>query len=433
MLKSDVPFLYQERRMKLLGLAPEACFIFFGAGEVVRSNDTHFPFRQDSDFHYLTEFDEPDAALILVNGKSHLFVLERDESREVWDGERYGIERAQSVFHVDEVHLVRDFAAKLDELLIDAKEVYYSLGNHVDRDRMILKSIHSATRFQGKGRFGHLPFHDPFPLLSELRTVKDGYELSFIRKACSASAKAHLQLLKRVRAGMSEFDAFNEFQYSVFKNGCTELGYGPIFASGLNATTLHYVRNNEMLKHGDLFLIDAAGEVNSYTSDITQTFPISSQFSPEQKSIYSAVLDTNRAITRMVKPGISYRDIHSRSVEMLTEHLLSLGVLSGDLKTQIHTGAFRKYYPHGVGHYLGLDVHDAGIYHERGQDFLLKPGMLLTNEPGLYFRERGTPYYGIGVRIEDDLLVTESGAEVLTHELPREIEDIENLRRIVNT
>ena len=418
--------------MKLAGLAPEACFIFFGASEVVRSNSTHFPFKQNSDFHYLTEFDEADAALVMVGGKSHLFVLEKDETREIWDGERYGLDRAKTVFQVDEVHLRRDFFTKLDVLLTDAKEVYYSLGHHADRDQAILKALHGAERYRGKGRFGHLPVMDPFPLLSELRQVKDAYEIASLKKACSATAKAHLQLLKRVRAGMTEFDAFNEFQYSVFKNGCTEMGYGPIFAGGFNATTLHYVRNNELLKHGDLLLVDAGGECNGYTADLTQAFPVSSEFSPEQKTIYSAVLDVNRQLTAMVKPGISYREFHSRSVELLVDHLLRLGLLSGDSKEIIQTGAFRKYYPHGAGHYLGLDVHDAGIYHERGKDFILKAGMALTNEPGLYFRERGSPYYGIGIRIEDDLLVTETGCEILTAELPRDVDAIENLRRIAN-
>ncbi len=274
---------------------------------------------------------------------------------------------------------------------------------------------------------------DPSPLLAELRVIKDELELSFLRKACSATAKAHLQVLKRVKPGMTEFDAQNEFQYQVFKNGCTSLGYGPIFAAGYNATTLHYVRNNEVLKHGDLLLIDAAGEVNSYTSDLTQTFPISGSFSPEQKQVYEQVLQVNREITRMIKPGINYRSLHSHSVQMLTEALLSLGVLEGDLESNVSTHRYRKYFPHGLGHYLGLDVHDVGIYHERGRDFDLKAGMVLTNEPGLYFRERGNGFFGIGVRIEDDILVTATGSEVLTHELPRDVDAIENIRNIVNS
>jgi Xaa-Pro aminopeptidase len=199
----------------------------------------------------------------------------------------------------------------------------------------------------------------------------------------------------------------------------------------MNAMTLHYNRNNDALFPGDLLLVDAAGAVEGYTSDLTQTFPISAHFTQEQRDVYQAVLDVNREITRMAAPGVSYRALHSRSVELITEKLLSLAVLEGDLRELVHTGAYRPYYPHGVGHYLGLDVHDAGIYHERGEDFLLRPGMVLTNEPGLYFRDRGSRFFGIGVRIEDDLLITEGGCEVLTRELPREIDAIEALRASV--
>jgi Xaa-Pro aminopeptidase len=415
-----------------MALDPEACFVFFGACEAVRNYDTHFAFTQESNFHYLTEFDEPEAALILVGGKSYLFVQDRDETREIWTGERYGTDRARTVFQIDESFSADHVYSKLEDLLPDAKRVYYTLGTNPARDQKIVEVIHAVTRFQGQGRFGHLPLLDPLPLTSELRIVKDELEISFIRKAASATAKAHLQLLKRVRAGMTEFDAMNEFQYHVFKLGCSAQGYGPIFASGYNATTLHYVKNNEVLKHGDLMLVDAAGEVNGYTADLTQTFPISGTFSEVQKRIYEKVLEVNREITKLTKPGTTYRALHARSVEMLTETMLSIGVLEGDLSANIKSMAYRKYFPHGLGHYLGLDVHDVGIYRERGKDFELKAGMLMTNEPGLYFRERGNPYYGIGVRIEDDLLITATGAENLTHEIPRDVSSIENLRTIAN-
>lgn len=416
-----------------MSLDPDACFVFFGAGEAIRNFDTHYPFTQESSFHYLTEFDEPDAALVLVGGKSHLFVLDRDESREIWDGERYGVERAREVFQMDEAHSVTQVFEKLEDLLVDAKLVYATLGQNPKRDQTLLSVLHSARRFQGQGRFGHLPIFDPLPHLSELRMVKDALEIGYLRKAASATVKAHLQLLKRVKPGMNEFEAFNEFQYHLFKNGCSALGYTPIFAGGYNTTTLHYVKNNDVLKHGDLALIDAAGEVNGYTADLTQTFPISGTFSDAQKLIYEKVLEVNREISRLVKPGITYRSLHARSVEMLTETLLSLGVLEGDLQANIRSMIYRKYYPHGLGHYLGLDVHDIGIYRERGKDFELKSGMVMTNEPGLYFRERGNPYFGIGVRIEDDLLITDNGCEVLTIDLPRDVSTIENLRTIATT
>jgi Xaa-Pro aminopeptidase len=416
-----------------MALDPDACFVFFGAKEATRNYDTHYAFTQESNFHYLSEFDEPEAALILVGGKSYLFTLDRDESREIWTGERYGTERARSVFQVDEVFSATQLYAKLEELLVDSKRVFYSLGEDSARDQKILTTVHAAKRYQGQGRFGHLPVYDPLPFVSELRIVKDELEIGFLRKAASATARAHTQLLKRVRAGMTEFDASNEFQYHVFKNGCSAQGYTPIFATGFNATTLHYVKNNDTLKHGDLLLVDAAGEINGYTADLTQTFPISGTFSEPQKLIYEKVLEVNREITKLAKPGTTYRALHNHSVEMLTETLLSIGVLDGDLEANIKSMAYRKFYPHGLGHYLGLDVHDVGTYRERGVDFELKAGMLMTNEPGLYFRDRGNPYYGIGVRIEDDLLITATGAENLTHEIPRDVSAIENLRTIANT
>jgi Xaa-Pro aminopeptidase len=412
--------------MRLMQSEPDACFVFFGSEQDAALH--YHSFRQSADFHYLTGFDEPGAILVLAQGKSHLFVQDRDEAQEIWTGELYGTDRAKSVFMVDESHRLSGFDSKLDSLLAGAKSVFYELGKNPLQDARILKSLQSAARHRGRGRFGQIPIRDPSLLLSLHRSVKDSMEIELIRRACSATAMAHVHLLKTVKAGMGEFDAANEFQYQVFRNGCSRLGYAPIFASGTNATTLHYNRNNEPLLAGELLLVDAAGEVEGYTADLTQTFPVSSRFSVEQKEVYQAVLDVNRAITRMAAPGVSYRALHSRSVELMTEKLVSLGVLQGEVKDLIHQGAFRTYYPHGLGHYLGLDVHDAGIYHEGGEDFLLRPGMVLTNEPGLYFRSAGSRYSGIGVRIEDDLLITGSGCEVLTAEVPREIEEIEALR-----
>ena len=429
MLKTSTPPCFADRRRRLMQSAPGGAFIFFGNDE----ESSHYRiFRQSADFHYLTGFDEPGAILVLAGGKSHLFVQDRDEKQEIWTGELYGAARAKLVFGVDEAHRVLEFESRLDSLLKDAGSIHFQLGRNPGHDTRILKALQAAIRHRGRGRFGNAPVHDPSLELSRMRAIKDAHEIELMRKACSATAQAHAHLLKTVRAGMTEFEAAAEFQYRVFKGGCTGLGYAPIFASGMNATTLHYNRNNEILQPGDLLLVDAAGEVDGYTSDLTQTFPVSAVFSAEQREIYEAVLDVNREIARMAAPGVSYRALHSRSVELITGKLLSLGVLQGDAKELIHTGAYRAYYPHGLGHYLGLDVHDAGIYHEGDEDFLLRPGMVLTNEPGLYFRAPGSRYSGIGVRIEDDLLITDQGCEVLTRELPRDAAGIEELRSIAN-
>lgn len=410
--------------------APDACFVFFGAGDPSRL--TRRGFRQNPDFHYLTGFDEAGAVLVLNAGKSHLFVQDRVESEEIWTGERYGLDRAKSVFGVDEVVRVLELDSKLDLQFSDAKEIYYTLGEDRARDERILKLIQNSSRHRGRGRLGLLPVHDPLRHLALLRSVKDPFEIASLKAAASATADAHLHLMKALRPGMTEGDAAREFQYHALKGGCTDLGYATIAASGFNATTLHYERNNEVLKEGDLLLVDAGGEVDGYTADLTQTFPVSSRFTSEQKSIYEAVLRVNREITSRARPGTSYRALHSFSVDLLTGELLALGVLSGNLKENVNTQTYRPYFPHGLGHYLGLDVHDAGIYQEEGRDFELKAGMVLTNEPGLYFRNPAEAFHGIGVRIEDDLLITDSGALVMTAGLPRDPEAIEALRSQAN-
>lgn len=411
-----------------MSLDSEATFIFFGANEVVRNDDSHYPFRQESNFYYLTEFDEPGAALVLSRGESTLFLLDHDPEMETWTGERYGIERAKMVFNVDQTESIKKFYMKLDELLRGAKRVYFRLDGNVSQNMRVMEAIQRGSRHVGKGSHGALPVQDPSALVARMRMVKDDSELALMRKACSITARAHLHLLKTVRAGMTEFEACAEFQHFLYKNGCTDMGYNPIFAGGNNATTLHYVRNNKVLKAGELLLVDAAGEVDWYTADITQTFPVSKRFSPDQRKVYEKVLGVNRAITSMIKPGITYRELHHRSCELITDALLSLGVLTGSLNENIEQKTYRKYYMHGLGHFLGLDVHDAGIYDHRGSDVPLEAGMVMTNEPGLYFRDLKGPFGGIGVRIEDDILITANGSEVLTKELVRDADQIETLR-----
>lgn len=433
MLKSQVSKSHSERRQKLMSQDSEATYIFFGANARVRSYDSHFPFRQDSDFYYLTGFDEEGAALILTRGESWLFVLDRDPDMEVWNGERYGKDRAKSVFGVTLCESVSQFYPKLDEALKGAKRVYFKMGAGDSRtskwsDKHILEAIERGSKHAGKGTHGRMTIVDPTAAVAKLRVVKDAGEIELMRKAARATALAHEHLLRTVKPGMTEFDAMNEFQYSVFKNGCNALGYEPIFASGKNATTLHYNRNNEPLHDGDLLLVDAAGELDWYTADLTQTFPIGRKFSLDQRKVYEKVLGVNRAITAMMRPGVSYRELHQKSCELLTEALLSLGALKGSVKENLENKTYRQYYMHGLGHFLGIDVHDAGIYDDHGIDVPLQAGMVITNEPGLYFRDLNEPYGGIGVRIEDDILITPTGCEVLTRDLVRDVDAIEALR-----
>ena len=428
MLKNKVDSVFKTRRDRLMALDQDACFVFFGAMEVPRNSDVMYRFRQESNFLYLTDYDQPNAVLVLVEGKTHLFVMERDPEREIWDGPRYGVEGAKEIFQVDETHEVNHFYDELERLLKPAKRIYYSLGDLNKRDAMMISVLKRSSHYLGKGSNGKLPILDWAPLMAKLRILKDEVELQHLRNACSISARGHIHLLETVRAGMTEFQASNEFQYSIFKNGCTDLGYPPIFASGRNATILHYDSNNEVLKAGELLLVDAGGEVNGYTADITQTFPIAPEFSDSQRLIYESVLQVSRTLILELKPGMSYREVHRRAVELAIDRLLTLGILSGSVSENIESKLYRQYFPHGVGHYLGLDVHDVGVYDERGVDLKLEAGMLITIEPGLYFRDPKSPFYEIGVRIEDDVLLTENGCEVLTHELPREVDAIQTLR-----
>lgn len=408
----------------------EATFVFWGANEVVRNDDSHYPFRQDSNFFYLTGFDEPGAVLVLSRGESFLFVRDRDPDREVWDGELYGVDRAKSVFGMDQADSVRGFCSRLQDLLKGCKRIYVRPEWQASTERMLefKKAWQVASLAQGKGSHGLIPLLDPSSLLAQLRVVKDAEEIERMRTVCRVTAQAHQHLLKTVRPGMLEREVMAEFQHFILMNGCDDLGYSPIFASGRNATTLHYVKNNERIRAGDLMLVDAAGEIELYTADLTQTFPVGARFSNEQRQVYEAVLRTNRMITQRVAPGVTYRELHQESCMLLTEELIRLGVLSGDVSTLVQNKAYRPYYMHGLGHFLGLDVHDAGIYDYQGADVKLEPGMILTNEPGLYFRAEKGPYAGIGVRIEDDLLVTENGCENLTRDLVRDVEAIEALR-----
>lgn len=407
---------------------PDGAFLFFGAREKIRNNNAHYPFRQDSHFYYLTEFTEPDSILVMVSGKSILFVRPRDENEEVWVGERYGVERAKQIFGVDECYSIQDFSSRMEGLLSGARTIYYALGSDAQNDLTVVHMAQDLVKHSGRGRHSKPAIVDPTAMLSKLRMVKDSTEIERLRNATEASVFAHVRLLEYARPGLNEFDLFREFQYAVLKNGGNDLGYGAIVASGKNATVLHYVDNNMTLQEGDLILVDAGGECEYYTADITQTFPVGKTFSPKQKSVYEKVLSVNQEITKLMKPGMTYRKLQETSIELLTEALLSLGVLQGTLAENLANKSYRAYYMHGIGHHLGLDVHDAALYDERGKDFELEAGMVMTNEPGLYFRDPASPFYGIGVRIEDDILITSGDADVLTKALPRKVEQIEAIR-----
>ena len=418
---------------------PGAVFILPSNAEVLRNPDVPYPFRQESNFQYLSGFDEPESFLVLAPSKgagSHrmaLFVRRRDPTREMWDGERYGIEGATRVFGADEAHAIDEFEAELPELLSGAEKVYYRLGQSEEVDRRVLGVLESYRRSLGRTGKPLAPISDPNELIGEMRLFKSPEEAEILRKACQISALAHKAAMKEARPGMNECEIEALIDYTFRKNGCQRVGYGSIVAGGKNAACLHYRANNETLRENDLLLIDAGGERDYYTADITRTFPVGRSFTKAQSTAYDLVLKAQKSCIDMAKPGARLPDIHQHACEVITEGLLSMGLLKGDKNELVKNDGFKRFYPHGTSHWLGMDVHDVGLYHKNGQPRELEAGMCFTIEPGFYVQpedaEMAGEYRGVGIRIEDDILVTPNGCEVLTKDAPKERSDIEALRR----
>jgi len=418
-------------------------FFLFPANEVYsRNHDVDYPFRQESNFYYLSGFDEPGSWLVLApqsegskKYKTILFVQERDKTRELWEGERYGVDRAISVFGADEAYLTKDFEKKLPDLLLGVEEIFYRTGFNEAVDRMVLAHNRRSMEMMGRTGRGMASIHDWKRVLGELRLYKAPEEIENLRAAGKASAEAHRVLMETLRPGMTEFDAESILEFEMKRRGCRRMGYGTIAAGGSNATCLHYTANNEVLKSGDLLLVDAGGESDYYTADITRTFPIGKKFSPQQKAIYELVLSAQKKGIDMVKPGIKLWDIHEAVTLVLAQGLVDLGILKGKPEESIQNGALKRFWPHGTGHWLGMDVHDMGAYKIGKEQRTLEPGMVFTVEPGLYFQldDRDYPdeYRGIGIRIEDNILVTQKGYENFTPLAPKEVVDIESLRNSV--
>jgi Xaa-Pro aminopeptidase len=407
-------------------MAPQSAMILFSGKESGWER-----FRVHSDFVYLTGFEEPDSIAVFLPGQKNpfrLFVRPKDPAKEIWDGFRYGLEGAKTVFGADESYDIKDFAQLLPTFLSGVEKVYYQLESS-ERDWTVLRAIKEYINTQGRTGRGMLPIHDPKEILGEMRIKKSAQEISWHREACRLSAESHKVLMQKVRSGMGEKEAqailLNEF----FNRGAHREGYFSIVAAGGNATILHYRDNNSVSQDGDLLLVDAGAEKNYFTADITRTYPMNGRFSKAQKDVYSRVLKVQKNLIAMVKPGLRYEDLQESARRQLTEELISMGFLKGTADQNIQSNAYRKYYPHNIGHFLGMDVHDVGLYRINGQSRLLEEGMVLTIEPGLYIpvddQEVPKEYRGIGVRIEDDILVTATGHEVMTSLAPKEIEDIE--------
>jgi len=426
---------YTRRRKQLMRMAgDEAILILPAAKEVVRSRDTHYPYRQDSDFWYLTGFAEPDAVLVLVPGRKHgetlLFCRERDPEREAWDGPRHGPEGAVDTFGFDDAYPISDLDDILPGLLEGRTRVYYHFGRDQEFD---LKLIGWLNRVRAMVRQGAQPPHEFLELghlLDEMRLFKDRDELKLMQRAADISVLAHQAAMRAVRGGMREYELQAEIE-RVFRQHDAEPAYGSIVGAGSNACVLHYRANNAPVSDGDLVLVDAGAEYRGYAADITRTFPVSGRFSKEQRALHDLVDAAQLAALARARPGVAYEAGHHAAVATLTEGLLRLGLLKGKLEKNLADGSYRRFYRHKTGHWLGLDVHDVGEYRFDGESRLLEPGMVFTIEPGLYIAPDDTgvdaKWRGIGIRIEDDVLVTKDGHEVLTRGLARSADEIEAL------
>lgn len=440
MLLNSVPGYFKARRDALMKSHADAAFIFPSCEEVLRNPDVHFPFRQESNFYYLTGFEEPESTLVLVPststpGKTYrtvLFVRKRDPEKEMWEGERYGVDGALKVFGVDEAYPIDELDTRLPDLLPGSERVFYRMGLSEEKDRHILAALEKYRRSLGRSGKALPPVEDPLGPLGEMRLFKSADEVILLRKACEITALAHKTAMQQVKPGMNEFEVEALIDYTFRKSGSPRVGYGSIVAGGKNAACLHYRANNEVLREGDLLLIDAGTEYGYYTSDITRTFPVGRKFAAGQAKAYDLVLKSQKEAVAMVKPGVTLPALHKHVCEVLIDGMLSLGLLKGNGADLLKNNAHRRFYPHNTSHWLGMDVHDAGLYTLSGEPRKVEAGMCFTIEPGFYVQpgdtEAPAEFRNIGIRIEDDILVTANGHENLTVLAPKERAEIEALR-----
>ena len=416
-------------------MEPHSIAIIPSAREQLRSRDTHFPFRQDSDFYYLCGFDEPDAVLVLLPGRRQgqfvMFCRERDRTMELWNGFRAGPEGVVEQHGADDAFPVSDIDDILPGLIEGRERVYYSMGRRDEFDRQIMGWVNAIRARESSGAVSPGDFTDLDHLIHELRLYKSAAELRVMRRAASISADAHMRAMRSCRAGMFEYELDAELVHAFARGGARAAAYPSIVGGGDNACILHYIDNSARLCEGDLVLIDAGCELDCYASDVTRTFPVSGRFGPEQRALYELVLKAQAAAIAAIKPGNHWNQPHDASVRVITEGLLKLGLLKGSVGALLKDEAYKAFYMHRVGHWLGLDVHDVGDYRVEGQWRLLEPGMVMTVEPGIYVspqnRKVAKKWRGIGIRIEDDVVITEDGCEVITAAAPRTVEDIEAL------
>jgi Xaa-Pro aminopeptidase len=426
---------FKRRRnqlMKMIG--KNSIAIVSSASSQVRNRDVEYPFRQDSDFLYLTGFSEPEAVLVLIPGRKHgefiLFCRENDPEQETWHGRRAGQQGAIEHFGADDSFPIDDIDDILPGMLEDRQRVFQAMGRYPDFDQKVMGWVNQIRAQSRSGAHVPYEFVSLDHILHDMRLYKSRAEISAMKKAAKISVTAHKRAMSVCRPGLSEYSIEAEYNHE-FRRNNAQHAYPPIVGGGENGCILHYTENSEVLKDGDLLLIDSGCEVDGYASDITRTFPINGTFSPAQREVYEIVLNAQKAAINKVKPGNHWNDPHNAAVRVITRGLMELKLLKGTLAKLIKEEAYRRFYMHRTGHWLGLDVHDVGDYKVGDQWRLLEPGMVLTVEPGIYIpaNSKGVhrKWWNIGIRIEDDVLVTRDGHEVLTAGLPSSIQEIERL------
>jgi len=427
---------YARRRKALMAqMVPNSIAILPAAAVAIRNRDVEHVYRQDSDFQYLSGFPEPEAVIALIPGREHgeyvLFCRERNPERELWDGLRAGQEGAIGEYGAHDAFPISDIDDILPGLIEGRDRVYSAMGSNPEFDRHLMEWINTI---RSKARLGAQPpneFEALDHLLHDMRLYKSAAEIKVMREAAAISARAHIRAMQASRAGLHEYSLEAELDYEFRRGGARMPAYGSIVAAGRNACILHYQSNDALLRDGDLVLIDAGCEIDCYASDITRTFPVSGTFSPEQKAIYELVLKAQEAAFAQIGPNKHWNQAHEATVQVITAGLVELGLLKGDVDELIAADAHRAFYMHRAGHWLGLDVHDVGEYKVGGEWRVLEPGMALTVEPGIYIapdnQTVAKKWRGIGVRIEDDVVVTRKGCEILTDGVPKRVADIEAL------
>lgn len=426
--------IYYNRRKKLMEKMGDGIAILKGAPEQIRTNDTEYPYRQDSDFFYLTGYTEPGAACIVdPNNKAYpftLFVLPQDPKKEVWTGWRLSFDETVKEYGASRAMDIAEFESVSLEAMKSSSKVYTNLNHDKNHQYKMLDLVGQVRKEVQRTGGGPEGLESVGSITHGMRLIKDEHELALMQKAADISADAHIKAMEACRPGMYEYQLQAVLESHFVHEGGSGPAYTSIVGAGDNATVLHYIKNRKQIEAGELILIDAAAEYDMYAADITRTFPANGKFSEAQKAIYEVVLKAQKAVVEASKPGVTFQELHDLDLRLLVEGMIEIGLLTGTVDGCIEDGSYQEFFMHKTGHWLGLDVHDMGNYMADGASITLKPGMTYTVEPGIYVNSRSKApekFKGIGVRIEDDILITESGNKNLTAGVPKEVSEIEAL------